>query len=178
MRIEKEGKSLTEDIDIEPPFHGCFHISPAIAQGEGHFFHCCAARFTDMISRDGDGIPFGKFPTAPFEDVGDDTHRGTWRIDVGPTRGILLEDIVLDRTRQPGKIRTLSFRLRDIKCQEDMRRRVDGHGCGNLIEPNPVKQRSHIPEAVDGDANLPYLTFRHRMITVIPDLSRQVKCHT
>ena len=49
----------------------------------------------DVIAADRDRVPGRQFGAAVGEQVGDQAHRGTGRVDVGAPGGVLLEDVVL-----------------------------------------------------------------------------------
>src|SRR6185437_16283948 len=66
MRIEEKGQAFAEDVDIEAFFHRRPDIGLAVAEGKGDLLYGRAPGFTDMVARDGDGIPFRQFAAAPF----------------------------------------------------------------------------------------------------------------
>ncbi len=59
--------------------------------------------------------------------------------------------------------------------EQDRRRRVDRHGNGHFRERQAVRQDPHVVERRDGDAHLPDLAPRDRVVRVVPHLCRQVE---
>ena len=84
-----------------------------------------------------------------------------WRIDVGASGHVLLEDVVLDGAGDLVRRDPLFFRHGDVHGKEDRCSGVDGHGGGNLVQRNAVEENLHVGKRVDGDADLANFTLAH-----------------
>ena len=142
---------------------------------ERHFLDRGRARLADVIAADRDRVPVRELALAEGEDVGDDPERRARRIDVGAARDVFLEDVVLDRPRQPRQAHTLPPRDRDVQRQQDDRSRVDRHRRRDAIERNAVEQRRHVVDRVDRDADPPHFALRERVVRVVAHLGRQIE---
>src|SRR5690606_4532993 len=87
--------------------------------------------------------------------------------DPGVLRLILLQDVVLDGAAQLLRRYALLLRRDDVEAEEDDRRTVDRHGDGDLVERDPGEEGLHVGQARDGDAALPYLAQRARVVGVV-----------
>src|SRR5262249_46010782 len=95
VRVEEEGQLGREVIYPKSRLERSIHVRDAVAEGEGHLLYRGAARFTNVIAGDGDRVPAGHVLPTERERIGDQTHRGFGRKDVGPARDVLLQDVVL-----------------------------------------------------------------------------------
>ena len=95
VRVEEEREARGEAVDIETGVDGGLDVRHAIRQGEGDLLRGGGAGLAHVVAGDGDGVPLGDFGGGPGEHVGDDAHGVGHRIDVGPARDVLLEDVVL-----------------------------------------------------------------------------------
>ena len=88
------------------------------------------------------------------EQVGRDPDRRVGRVDVRPPRDVLLQYVVLDRTRQLPHRHALLLPHRDVQPQQHSRRSVDRHRRRHLVQRDPVEQRLHVRQRIDGNAYL------------------------
>ena len=51
-----------------------------------------------VIATDGNAVETGHLLARVFDDIGDDTHRRLWRVNVGVPHHELFQDVVLDRS--------------------------------------------------------------------------------
>ena len=100
VRVEEEREPLTEAIDVEPGVEGRLHVGQRVGERERDLLDRGRSGFADVIAADRDRVPVRQLAIAVGEDVGDDSERGAWRIDVGAARDVLFEDVVLDRARR------------------------------------------------------------------------------
>ena len=68
------------------------------------------------------------------------------------------------------------WRNRHIERQQDCRRGIDCHRSGNAFERYAFEQALHIGKRVDGDADVAYFAFRHRVVAVVADLRGKIEC--
>ena len=90
MRIEEERKTFAKHIYIQSFLLGSLYIGFSIGQGKSDFLYSGTSGFPDMVAGNGDGVPFGHFGTAPFKDIGDDTHGRFGRINIRAPGGVFL----------------------------------------------------------------------------------------
>jgi len=173
--VEEEGKLRREFVDREAGVECGLNVGNTIGEREGDFLDRGGTRFADVITGDGDGVPFGKSIAAPGKNVGDDAHRGAHRIDVGSARDVFLEDIVLNGAGEFGEIGALFSCDGDVEAEKNCGRSVDGHGSGNAFERDLIEERFHVFERIDGYANLADFSESERMIGVHANLRRKIK---
>ena len=121
---------------------------------------------------------FGMCCVAVGEDVGGQPHRALGRVDEVPARGVLLEDVVLDRSAQLLGRHALLLADQLVEQQQDRRRRVDRHRGRDLVERDLVEGGAHVLERVEiatpGAADLAQA---QRVVGVAPELRREVERH-
>ena len=81
-----------------------------VHQREGQLLRWRRARFLQVVGADVERIPFRSFGVAPRHHVADQPHRGLGREDVCSSRGILLENVVLNRAAELGRVCAALFR--------------------------------------------------------------------
>ena len=112
---------------------------------------------------------------AEREDVGDDAERRARRVDVGPARDVLLEDVVLDRAGERRQRNALPSRDGDVEREQDDRRRVDRHRRRDAIERDAVEELGHVLDRIDRDADAADFSGGQRVVGVVAHLRRQVE---
>ncbi len=120
-------------------------------------------------------VPVGQALCAVGEGVGDEPHRGTRRVDVGPPGHVLLEDVVLDGAAQRFGGHALLLGHELVEQQQDGRRGVDGHRRRDLVEGQVGEQQAHVGEGVDGHADLAHLALGTRVVRVEAHLGGEVE---
>src|SRR4051794_34899837 len=65
VSVEKEGEAFAKNVYVKTFFERCFYVCFSIRQCKSYFLYRRASCFTNVIARDGDGVPFGKFFAAP-----------------------------------------------------------------------------------------------------------------
>ena len=142
--IKKERQLRTKFVHVQPHLERRLDVRDAIRQGEGHLLHRRRARFADVIATDADGIPARHLLSSIGEDVGDQAHRRFGRVDVGPARNVLFEQVVLNSAVDFIPAHTLFFGHRQVQREQDCGGRVDRHRRADLVERNAVEQDFHV----------------------------------
>ena len=88
---------------------------------------------------------------------------------------VLLEDVGLDRAPEPLRGDPLLLGGDDVEGEQDRRRGVDRHRDGDLVERDPVEQRLHVVDRVEGDALDPDLAQRAPVVGVEAHQGRHVE---
>ena len=120
---------------------------------------------------------FGMLLGAVGEQVGDQPHRGLGRVDEVPARDVLLEDVVLGRAAELGRLDALLLADELVEQQQHGGGRVDRHRGRDLVERDAVEGGPHVVERVDRDAGAPDLAEAARVVGVQAELGRQVEGH-
>ena len=128
-----------------------------------------------MIPRDRNRVPFRDLVAAVGENVGDQPQGLRGRVDIGATRDVFLEHVVLNRPveRSCGDPLLLGHQL--VEHQQDRGGGVDRHGGGNLVEGNLLKEHPHVFNRVDGHPDLAHLAVRQGVVGVIAHLGGQIE---
>ena len=121
------------------------------------------------------GFHLGTCRVGVADHVLDQPQRRLRREHVGAARKILLDQVVLDRSRELAHIRTLLFGDGDIERQQPRRGGVDRHRGVHLLERNAVEQRTHVPHMGDRYADLAHFAARKDVIGVVSRLRRKIE---
>ena len=176
------------DEEADPPDRlaeiGRRHL-PAVADGVQHghrgrqrvgqLLHRRGPGLLQMVAADVGRVPFRQLAVGVGDHVGDQPHRGLGRVDVGPARQILLDDVVLDRALQLRDVGPLLLADGDVERQQPGGRGVDGHRGVHLLERDAVEQGRHVGDRGDRHADLADLARRQRVVAVVAGLGRQVE---
>jgi hypothetical protein len=147
-----------------------------VREGEGHFLNGGRTGLADVIAADRDRVPVRELLLAVREDVGHDPERMPGREDVGASRHVFFQDVVLHGTRQFRKRDVLAACDRDVQREQDDGGRVDGHRRRDAIERDPVEQRRHVLDRIDRHPDPADFALRQNVIRVVPHLCGQVEC--
>ena len=175
MDVEEEGQARREFIDALAGAERGLDVGNAVGERERDFLDRRRACLADVVARDRDRVPVRHVLGAEAEDVGDDAHRWSRRVDVGAAGDVFLEHIVLGRAVDILPGHTLLLRDRQVEREQDRRGRVDRHRGGDLVEGDAAQQRLHVVERVDGDADAADLSRGARVVGVETHLRRQVE---
>ena len=107
MRVEEEESRGAKESTIEPRSDRGFDIGDGVGESERELLHGGRAGFANVIAADGDGVPLRQLAAGPGEQIGDDAHRRARRINVGPARDVLLQDVVLNGAREFAQVGAL-----------------------------------------------------------------------
>ena len=128
-----------------------------------------------MVTGNRDTVEFRHVFGGVFENITDNTHGHSRRINVGVTYHELFQNIVLNGTSHDGFINALFFTGYDEECQYRQYCAVHGHGYGHLIQRNTGEQDVHIEHGANRYACFTNVTNYTRVISVIAAVSRQVE---
>ena len=118
----------------------------------------------------------GNIFRAILENVGDKTHGGLRREDVGAACRILFQDVILNGSVQFVGADALFLSNGNVHGQQNRCRRIDRHRSGDFAEIDLVEQDFHVGQGVDRYANLADFTLCFGVVGVKADLGRQVEC--
>src|SRR6476659_10188982 len=82
MGVEEERKARGKIINIQTSLQGCFNVSDTVRERESDFLHCSRTRFTYVVAANRDSVPVRHFAGTVSEDIGNQSQRWPWRIDV------------------------------------------------------------------------------------------------
>ena len=101
-RGEEEGESRRDGIHLEAACDRCIDVGDRVGKRKGELLRGGRPRLAHVIARDADRVPLRQLGGTPLEDVGDQPQRWLGREDVRTAGDVLLEEIVLCRTRELG----------------------------------------------------------------------------
>jgi hypothetical protein len=177
VRVEEERQPRREVVHRQPGGARRLHVGDSVGEREGCFLHRCRARFADVVAGNRNRVPVRQLVPAPRENVGDDAHRRTHRIDVRPPGDVFLQDVVLHRAGKLLRPRPLLFGHSNVERQEDGGGGVDRHGSRNPLERDACEKRLHVLERIDGHADFAHFAAGEWMVGIEPDLGGQIECH-
>ena len=148
--IEEEAQPRGELVDRHARRHGRLDVGEPVGQGEGQLLGRRRACFTDVVARDRDRVPPWHLRRAEPHDVGHQAHRGPRREHVLLLRLVLLQDVVLQRARQPGPLDPGTVGHADVHGQEGRRGRVDRHRRRDATEVDVGEEPLHVGLRVHG----------------------------
>ncbi len=172
---EEERQARRDVIDLQAGIQRRLHVRDAVGQGERDLLRGGRARLTHVVAADRDRVPPRDPLGAVREQVGDQAHRWTRRVDVGAARRVLLQEVVLDGPLEVRRRDALLLGDQLVEQQQDRRGRVDRHRGRDLAERDAVEQPPHVVDRVDRDAGLADLALRERMVGVQTHLGREVE---
>ena len=177
VRVEEERELRRELIHVQARLQRGLHVRDGVPQRERHFLHRRRAGLANVVAGNRNRVPLGQFAVAPGKNVRHNAHCRSERINVRAPRDIFLQDVVLDRAAQLPQVRALLFCHCRIEAQQDRRRRVDGHGGGDFLQRNPLKESFHVLERVDGYTDFADFAVREGRVGIQSDLRGQVERH-
>ena len=150
-------------------------VGEAVLQRERELLLRRRARLADVVAGDRDRVPARHSPGAELDHVGHEPHRRVDREAPLLLRDVLLEDVRLDRAREPLGPDALALRRHHVERQHHRRRRVDRHRGRDLAHVDPGEQRLHVVERVDRHALAADLALRAHMVRVVTHQRRHVE---
>src|SRR5712691_3724465 len=121
MRVEEEGETRREVIDVETALDRPVDVCEAVRERERELLRRGRAGLADVVARDRDRMPLGHLLRAELDHVRDQPHRRLGREDELLLRDVLLEDVRLDR---PAKLRAgNALLLADADVEREQHRR-------------------------------------------------------
>ena len=152
MNVEEEAQAGREFIYLQPPLEAPVDVFEPVGEGEGDLLDCSGACLSDVVAADADWVPARKVLRGELYGVSHQPHGRRRRKDVFVLRRILLQDVVLESTAQGSRVDALFLRRHDVHGPDDCRGRVDGHGRGDLVQRDAVKEDLHIRQGRYGHA--------------------------
>ena len=96
---------------------------------------------------------------------------------MGTAAQVFLDDVILSRTSQLGRVHSLVLSVCDIKAQQPRCSRVNSHGRVHLPDRDFVEQGVHLTKVVDGNSDFSHFAASKGMIRVVASLSGQIECY-
>ena len=120
-----------------------------------------------MITADAYDIPSGDFAGSKLDGVHDEAHGRLRRAHKGLLCNKLFQHIVLNGATQLSPGYSPLFCHGNVHGPEDRGRRVDRHGCGQLVHGKPVKEDFHVFQGVDGHTTPATFSARSGVLRII-----------
>ncbi len=171
----EERETRGERVDVDPRPQAGPHIFEAIRQGIGHFQVSRSAGLLHVVAGDGDRIELRHPRRGEGEDVGDDPHRGSRRINIGVPHHVLLQDVVLDGPGELFDLNPLLLRRHDVERQDREHRAVHRHRDRDPIQRNAIEEHLHVQDGVHRHTRLPNIGKGARMIRVIAAMGGKIE---
>src|SRR5437588_12806021 len=99
VRVEEEGETWREGVDVEAPLDAGIDVGEAVGEGERELLHSCRAGLANVIAGDGDRVPARNLAGAVLDRVDHQPHGWLGRKDVLLLGDVLLQDVVLESSR-------------------------------------------------------------------------------
>ena len=146
---EEEAEPRRERIDVEPRREPGADVVDAVRERIGELEVRRRPGLLHMVAGDRDRVEARHAGRRIGEDVADDAHRGSGRIDIGVPDHELLQDVVLDRAGELFGPNALVLRRHDVERHDGQDRAVHGHRHRHLVERNAVEEAAHVEDRVD-----------------------------
>ena len=137
---EEERQPAREFVDVHAARERQPHVFAAVGQRERQFQRLVRAGFLHVVAGDRDRVELRHVGRRVLDDVRDDPHRRRRRIDVRVADHELLQDVVLNGSRQVLLRNALLLRRDDIAGEHRQHRTVHRHRHRHPIERNAVEQ--------------------------------------
>src|SRR5262245_18638092 len=164
---EEERQPAREGVDVEPLGERRTHVLEAVRDGERQLQVARRPGLLHVVPGDRDRVEARHLLRGVLDDVRDDPHRGSWRVDVGVADHELLQDVVLDGPRQLRPRDALLLPGDDEARQDREHGTVHGHRHRHLVEWHAVEEDLHVLDGIDGDARLADVPDDARVIAVV-----------
>ena len=175
--IPEEGQTFCESIDRKSCFFAATDIFHTVCQSVTDFQVAGSAAFLDMVSGNGDTVELRHIFRCIFENITDNTHGHSRRINVGVTNHEFFQDIVLNRTGENLFIYALFESGGDEECQNRKYGTVHCHGNGHLVQRDTCEKNVHIEHGANGNACFTYVADNTGVIRIIAAVCREVECN-
>ncbi len=175
MRVEEEGQSRRERVDVEAALEARLDEREPVGQGERKLLRGVRAGLADVVSGDRDRVHERHVLGAPLDHVDDEPHRRVRREDPLLLRDVLLEDVRLDGSTERCERHSLLLADARVEREQHRGRAVDRHRRRDLAERDAGEERLHVGERVDRDALAADLAERARMVGVVAHQRRHVE---
>ena len=173
----EERQTWCEGVDRHAGVDTCAEVLQTVGQRVGQLDVGRGACLLHVVTRNRDRVELGHVLRGVLEDVGDDAHRELGRVDIGVAHHELLEDIVLDRTRELVERAALLQTRDDVEGQDGQHGAVHGHRHRHAVEGNAVEEHLHVLYRADRYAGLADVAHYARVIGVVAAVRSQVEGH-
>ncbi len=173
--VEEETQARGEFIHVHAGALDPLHVFNSVAQGEGQLLHGRRARFANVVTADGDGIPTRNLARPKGDGINNQAHGRSGRVNVLLLRDVFFQDVVLRGTGNLLPVRAIFLRDHQVHRPNDGRGRIDGHGGGHLLKGQARQQGFHIREGRNRHAAPSHFTFGQRMVAVVSHQRGQVE---
>ena len=171
----EERQARSEGVNRHAGIDTCTQILQTVSQRVCQLDVCSCTCLLHVVTRDRDRVELGHILRGVLKDVSDNLHRELGRIDIGVTHHKLLQDIVLNGTRQLLKRTALLQTGNDVECQYRKHCSVHGHRHRHLVQRNAVEQYLHILNRADRNTCLTYVTDYTRVVGIVATVCCQVE---
>ena len=171
----EKGQAPREFVDVQTRRQRGANIFFTVGQGIGQLQRRIGTGFLNVVAGNGDGVELGHVIRRVSNDIADNFHRRLRRINVGIAHHEFFQNVVLNGARQLLLADALLFGRDNIAGQHRKHRAIHGHGHGNLVQRNVVKQHFHVFDRVDGHTSFADVPRNARVIGVITAVGCQVK---
>ena len=175
MRVEEERQPRRERVHVEPALERLLDVGEAVLERERQLLLGRRAGLADVVAGDRDRVPARHPLGAELDHVGDQAHGRVDREAPLLLGDVLLEDVRLDRARQPLRRHALALGRHDVEGQHHRRRGVDRHRGGHLAHRDAAEERLHVVERVHRHALAADLAERARVVGVVAHQRRHVE---
>ncbi len=160
VRVEDPREPGRELVDADPAIDHRRDVGDRVCDREPHLLRRGAARLAHVVPGQRDRVEPRRSRGRPRDQVGGESKRRPRRVDVGAAAHVLLEDVVLGRAPDLGRVTALPPAGDVVHRDQHRRRRVDGHRGRDLVERDAVEHRLHVSDRVDRHAHASDLTLR------------------
>ena len=150
MAVEEEAEAGCKVVDMEAGCDSGLDVGETVCKGERQLLHGRGASLPDVVAGDRHRVPAGHLGGGEPDHVGDEANRWPGREDVLLLRLVLLEDVVLEGSRQLPPVDTTLFGDNHVHGQQDRGRSVDGHRGGHPTQVDVGEEVGHVLNGVDG----------------------------
>ncbi len=172
---EKERQPRREFVDRQAARQRGAHVFEPIGQSKCQLLNRGRAGFLHVIAGDRDRIEFRHVAGGVFDDVGDDAHRRPGRVDIGVADHELLQDVVLDRAREPVLRHALLLGGDDVAGQDRQDRAVHRHRHAHFVERDAGEQDFHVLDRIDRHTGLADVARDPRMVAVVAAMGGEIE---
>ena len=142
LRVEEEAQPRRELVDVDAALDGLLDVGEAVLERERELLRGGRAGLADVVAGDRHRVPARHLLRAPLDQVAHQAHRRIDREAPLLLGDVLLEDVRLDRARQPVARHAGSLGGDDVEGHHDRRGRVDGHRDRRLAQVDALRTAS------------------------------------
>ena len=161
-------------VDLARVTHRVDHADGS-GQGVGDLLGGGGPCLLEVVAADVDRVPLRDVAHRVGDHVDDQSPGGDRAVDVGPSRQVLLDDVVLGGAGEHRRVDPLVLGVGDVEGEEPCGGGVDGHRRVHLADGDLVEQLRHVTEVGDRDADLADLAGGLGSVRVVAGLGRQVE---